>query len=65
MTERRAVELGRLSWKEVEGILPLNPVILIPIGTVEQHEPHMLVNADNTRLRSALALLWQIHTWTF
>lgn len=47
MTNRRTVELGRLSWKEVEAILPLNPVILIPIGTVEQHGPHLPVNADN------------------
>lgn len=47
MATRRTVELGRLSWKEVEGILPLNPVILLPIGTVEQHGPHMPVNADN------------------
>ena len=47
MTDRRTVELGRLSWKEVAAILPLNPVILIPVGTVEQHGPHMPVNADN------------------
>ncbi|HVB66032.1 MAG TPA: creatininase family protein [Nitrolancea sp.] len=47
MKDRRTVELGRLSWKEVAAILPLNPVILIPVGTVEQHGPHMPVNADN------------------
>ncbi|HVX28919.1 MAG TPA: creatininase family protein [Nitrolancea sp.] len=47
MTERRTVELGRLSWKEVEQLLPSNPVLLIPVGTVEQHGQHMPVNADN------------------
>lgn len=47
MTNRRTYELGRMSWKEVEEILPRNPVVLIPIGTVEQHGPHLPVNADN------------------
>ncbi len=43
----RTVDLGRLSWKEIEQILPANPVLLLPIGTVEQHGPHLPVNADN------------------
>jgi creatinine amidohydrolase len=47
MAQRRTFELGRMSWKEVEEIVPRNPVLLIPIGTVEQHGPHMPVNADN------------------
>ncbi len=47
MAERRTVELGRLSWKEVEQLVPSNPVLLIPVGTVEQHGQHMPVNADN------------------
>jgi creatinine amidohydrolase len=46
MESRRAYELGRMSWKEIERILPLNPVLLIPIGSVEQHGPHLPVNAD-------------------
>jgi creatinine amidohydrolase len=47
MAERRTVELGRLSWAEVAEEIPRRPVILLPIGTVEQHGPHLPVNADN------------------
>jgi len=47
MAERRTYELGRMTWKEIEQILPRNPVLLIPIGTVEEHGPHLPVNADN------------------
>lgn len=46
-TNRRVVELGRLSWTEVAEAMAKNPVILLPIGTVEQHGPHLPVNADN------------------
>ena len=47
MATRRTVELGRMSWAEVAEIVPRNPVLLLPIGTVEQHGPHLPVNADN------------------
>lgn len=47
MAERRTVELGRMSWAEVAEIIPRRPVILLPVGTVEQHGPHLPVNADN------------------
>ncbi len=47
MTARRTAELGRMSWAEVAEIVPRNPVLLLPIGTVEQHGPHLPVNADN------------------
>ena len=47
MAQRRTYELGRMTWKEIEEILPRNPVLLIPIGTVEEHGPHLPVNADN------------------
>ena len=47
MANRRTVELGRMSWAEVAEIVPENPVLLLPIGTVEQHGPHLPVNADN------------------
>lgn len=47
MTERRTVELGRMSWAEVAEAVPRRPIILLPIGTVEQHGPHLPVNADN------------------
>lgn len=47
MTKRRTVELGRMSWAEVAEAIPQRPIILLPIGTVEQHGPHLPVNADN------------------
>lgn len=47
MTERRTAELGRMSWAEVAEIVPRNPVLLLPVGTVEQHGPHLPVDADN------------------
>lgn len=43
----RTKELGRLSFSEVGEVATTNPVLLIPMGTVEQHGPHMPVNADN------------------
>ena len=46
-TERRTVELGRMSWTEVAEVATEDPVVLLPIGTVEQHGPHLPVNADN------------------
>jgi len=47
MANRRTVELGRMSWEEVSEVVASNPVLLLPIGTVEQHGPHLPVNADN------------------
>lgn len=43
----RTKELGRLSFSEIGEVAETNPVLLIPMGTVEQHGPHMPVNADN------------------
>lgn len=43
----RTRELGRLSFSEVAEVAKTNSVLLIPMGTVEQHGPHMPVNADN------------------
>jgi len=43
----RTLELGRLSFSEVAEVAATNPVLLIPMGTMEQHGPHMPVNADN------------------
>ena len=43
----RTKELGRLSFSEVGEAAQQRPVLLMPMGTVEQHGPHMPVNADN------------------
>lgn len=36
-----------MSWAEIAEVIPEHPIILLPIGTVEQHGPHLPVNADN------------------
>jgi len=36
-----------MSFAEVAAVLPEKPIILLPIGTVEQHGPHLPNNADN------------------
>ena len=43
----RTRELGRLSFREIEEAVKERPILLIPLGTVEQHGPHLPVNADN------------------
>lgn len=43
----RTKELGRLSFKEVAAAAAESPILLIPLGTVEQHGPHLPVNSDN------------------
>ena len=47
MLNRRTVELGRMTWAEIDEAVAERPIILLPIGTVEQHGPHLPVNADN------------------
>ncbi len=36
-------ELCRMTWKEAEEAFRRNPVILIPLGSIEQHGPHVPV----------------------
>jgi creatinine amidohydrolase len=45
MPDRRTVELGRMSWAEIAEAVAARPIVLLPIGTVEQHGPHLPVNA--------------------
>jgi len=39
--------LGRLSWTEVKDAAERDPVILVPIGAIEQHGPHLPVHEDS------------------
>lgn len=39
--------LGRLSWTEVAEAAQRNPVVLVPIGAIEQHGPHLPVHEDS------------------
>jgi creatinine amidohydrolase len=47
MVALRTVELGRMSWQEVAEVVRTDPVVLLPVGTVEQHGPHLPVAADD------------------
>jgi creatinine amidohydrolase len=44
---RRTVELQRLSWTELAEAIAEQPIVLLPIGTIEQHGPHMPIGNDN------------------
>jgi creatinine amidohydrolase len=43
----RQVQLSRLSWKQAEEAFKEKPVILIPVGAVEAHGPHLPLGADS------------------
>lgn len=42
----RTRSLARMSWTEARDVLRTDPVALIPLGTVEQHGPHLPMTAD-------------------
>lgn len=42
----RQVQLSRLSWKQAEQAFEEKPVILIPVGAIEAHGPHLPLGAD-------------------
>jgi len=46
MPNRRTVDMLHMSWTEVAEALEQQPVILLPIGTLEQHGPHMPIGND-------------------
>jgi creatinine amidohydrolase len=43
----RTHRLGELSWTEVRDVAATDPVVLLPIGAVEQHGPHLPVHEDS------------------
>jgi creatinine amidohydrolase len=47
------VSWQKLSWKEIEEVLPKVEVVLIPTGAVEQHGPHLATEHDS---RSAIVV---------
>jgi creatinine amidohydrolase len=40
------VKLEDLTWKEVAEYLKSNRRLIVPIGTCEQHGPHLPLNTD-------------------
>jgi creatinine amidohydrolase len=43
----RTHRLGELSWTEIRDVAATDPVVLLPIGAVEQHGPHLPVHEDS------------------
>ena len=43
---RDRVRLEDLTWKEVEAYLRSNRHMIVPVGTCEQHDPHLPLNTD-------------------
>ncbi|AXK32498.1 creatininase family protein [Streptomyces armeniacus] len=39
--------LGELSWTQVRHLAEQDPVVLLPIGAIEQHGPHLPVHEDS------------------
>ena len=47
-------ELAKLTWREVQAALELTRVALVPVGSTEQHGPHMMLETD-TAIAEAFA----------
>lgn len=43
----RTHRFGELTWTEAQEAVSHNPVILLPIGVLEQHGPHLPLDEDN------------------
>lgn len=39
--------LGELSWTQVKDLAATDPIVLLPIGAVEQHGPHLPIHEDS------------------
>ena len=48
--------IADMTWMEVEKAAENNPVLLVPIGSIEQHGPHLPIGTD-TYLVYLLSLL--------
>lgn len=50
----RATRLGDSTWTELDGAPDQRPILAVPIGSCEQHGPHLPLDTD-TRIAVALA----------
>ena len=53
---RPSSTLGTLTWPEVDALDP-RPVLVVPMGSTEQHGPHLPLDTD-TRIAVAVAGAW-------
>ncbi|MDP7386715.1 MAG: creatininase family protein, partial [Nitrospinota bacterium] len=47
MPEKRPWILQEITWPEVEAYLKRDDIILLPVGSVEQHAHHMPLGTDS------------------
>ncbi|WP_163504704.1 creatininase family protein [Fodinicola acaciae] len=47
MTSWRTRNLGEMGWTEAREAAEKNPVVLLPVGTIEQHGPHLPLHEDS------------------
>ncbi len=40
------VRLGELAWPEIQALPPADQVVLLPVGAIEQHGPHLPIDTD-------------------
>jgi creatinine amidohydrolase len=40
-------ELIKLKWPQIEKILKMSNIIILPVGSIEQHGPHLPINVDS------------------
>jgi creatinine amidohydrolase len=45
------IEMGELTWSEVEDVLKETNALIFPVGSTEQHGPHLPVNVDTVTTR--------------
>jgi creatinine amidohydrolase len=60
MRHPRAGELGTLTWRQAQSRASRGPLLAVPLGSTEQHGPHLPLDTD-TRIATALAagLAWR------
>ncbi len=62
MSEDKQVELAQMTWPEVEESLREAEVAIIPVGSTEQHGPHLALAADTVRAhRFSVRLARHLH----
>ena len=47
MTLPTTDRLGELSWTQVRELAAQDPIVLVPIGAIEQHGPHLPIHEDS------------------
>src|SRR5579864_7668577 len=52
MTERKKYHYQNYTWQEIREVVKQQPVVVLPVGSVEDHGPHLPLDVDNFLIRS-------------